>query len=496
MEDSRSHDANRTGSSVSRRKFIKATGAGGAAASLSGCIYGGDDDGDGASVTIAMGSTTIEDIREDMPDLLYENGLSEDIEIEFSEQSNDTGEQRDQYVSLLQAEETSPDLFMMDTGWANVFIQRGYLANLSEELDDETLSTINEDYFQAFTDTVRDTESGDLFGVPLFPDYAVMLYNKNYAREAGYTDEDFAQWESEPMTWEEWGGMAQEIVDASDAEFGFSTQMDVYEGTACCSFNEVMTSFGGAYFGGDENLQGPVGDRPVTIDESEFIEALSMMYTLAATEDDENTLDAYPTGLASPDITSWTENPALSPFTEGQAAFHRNWPYAIVEALTGDYESFDDESDLGTMPMPYAVEDGEGAYPGTGGSTSAQGGWHLTMNPNSERKEEALEVLRATTQDDFNIGMLETIAWLPPKPDLFEADDVTDPESVGVVANYMSTLQVAGQGAMPRPVTTQWPSQSTTIAEQVNAAVAGETSPADAASTLQDAIEASEESGS
>ncbi|MFC4987172.1 extracellular solute-binding protein [Saliphagus infecundisoli] len=478
---------------VSRRTFVKAAGASGAAVGLAGCIYGGDDGGDGTTLTIAMGSTTISNVEDSLPDLLHENGLSDDVEISFSEQEQDSGAQRDSYIELLEAEETSPDLFMMDTGWANVFIQQGYIANLTEELDDETLSTINDNYFEAFTNTVRDTENGDLYGIPLFPDYAVMMYNKGYAREAGYTDEDFSQWETEPMTWQEWAEMAAEITEASDAEFGFSTQWDIYEGTACCTLNEVMTSFGGAYFGGEENLQGPVGDRPVTIDEPEFIEALAMVYTLASDGSGDGALDDYPSGVASSNITQWRENPALSPFTEGQAAFHRNWPYAIVEALTGDFD-FEGPDDLGTMPLPYAVEDGEGAYPGTGGSTSAQGGWHICLNPNSENQDAALEAMSAMTADDFNLGMLEAIAWLPPKPDLFESEEATDPDAVGVVANYMNTLQVAGEGAMPRPVTTEWPSQAETIAEQANQAVAGEKTPEEAAADLQTAIEEIESS--
>ncbi|WP_137288697.1 extracellular solute-binding protein [Natronorubrum halophilum] len=487
MSERHSQWRSRTDSSVSRRTFVKAAGATGAATGLAGCIYGDSSSSENA-ITIAMGSTTIDDVRDNLPDLLHENGVDDEIEIEFSEQSDDTGDQRDKYISLLEAQETTPDLFMMDTGWANVLIERGYIANLAEELDDETLSRIDEDYFDAFTNTVRDTESGDLHGVPLYPDYAVMLYNKGYAREAGYSDEDFDQWESAPMTWQEWAEMAEEIVAASDAGFGFSTQWDVYEGTACCTFNEVMTSFGGAYFGGEENLGGPVGERPVTIDEPEFIEALSMMYTLAADEEDEYTLDDYPTGVASPNITQWKENPALAPFTEGKAAFHRNWPYAIVEALSGKYD-FEDEDDLGVMPIPYAVEEGEGEYPGTGGSTSAQGGWHIGLNPNSERTDEALQVITAMTEDDFNLGMLEAIAWLPPKPALFDADEATDPDTIGDVANYMDTFRVAGEGAMPRPVTTEWPTQATAIAEQANQAVAGEKSPADAAADLQSAIE-------
>ena len=478
-------------SSVSRRTFVAAAGATGATVSLAGCIYGDSGD-DGEGVVIAMGSTTIDDVEDGMPDLLYENGLDEDIEISFSSQSDDTGDQRDTYSQLIEAGESEPDLMMCDTGWTNVLIENGYLANLSEELDDETLELIDEEYFEAFVDTARDPESDDLMALPLFPDYGCLYYNKNYARDAGYDDDDFDEWETEPMSWEEWAEITEEMVDSSDAEVGLATQFDIYEGTSCCSFNEVMTSWGGAYFGGEENLGGPVGDRPVTIDEEEFIDALSMMYTFAADEDDDDTLDEYPTGIAPSDITSWDEEGAREPFSSGQTAMLRNWPYIVPATLDGEDYPFDDEDDLGAMPIPYAVEEDEAAQPGTGGTASAQGGWHIGLNPNSERTEEALEVMQAMTEDDFNLGMLELVAWLPPKPELFDDEEATDPDAVGDIGHYMDTLRVAGENAMPRPVTEQWPSQAEIIAEQANRAVAGETSPADAAADLQEALEQSE----
>jgi len=477
------HEAN-----VSRRTFVAAAGAAGTA-SLAGCIYG--DDGDEDAVVISMGSQTIEDVEDAMPDLLYENGLDEDIDIRFSSQEDDSGEQRDHYLSVLEAEESEPDLMMVDTGWTNILIERGLIANLSEELDDETLDLIDNEYFDAFTDTARDPD-GDLFGLPLFPDYAVMYYNKNYARDAGYDDDDFEQWETEPMSWQEWAELTEEIVEASDAEFGFATQWDIYEGTACCTWNEVMTSWGGAYFGGEENLAGPIGERPVTVDEEEFIEGLRMMYTFAAEEEDDETHDDFPVGIASPDITSWDEEPAREPFSSGDAAMLRNWPYVIPVTLGDDDYPLNDEDDLGAMPIPYGVEEGEGAYEGTGGTTSAQGGWHIAMNPNTERQDEALQIMQAMTEDDFNLGMLEVIAWLPPKPELFDDEEATDEDAVGDIAHYMDTLRVSGEGAMPRPVTDQWPTQVDIIAERVNQAVSGDETPEESAEQLQEQLEDSE----
>ncbi len=62
------------------------------------------------------------------------------------------------------------------------------------------------------------------------------------------------------------------------------------------------------------------------------------------------------------------------------------------------------------------------------------------------------------------------------------------------MGHYMDTLRVAGENAMPRPVTTVWPDQSELIAEEVNAAVSGDKSPEDAATDLQDGLEDTEAS--
>ena len=470
--------------SVSRRTFVQAAGATGATVGLAGCIYG--DEGSSDAVVFGFDPDAASEVGDEIIDLYYEAGLDESIEIEFQEGEQDTGERRDNYVNLLEAGETQPDLFLMDNGWANIFIQRGYVANLEDELEDDELARIDEEYFEEFTDTIRDAETGDLHGVPLFPDFPTMQYRKDYAREAGYDDDDFEAWATEPMTWQEWAELTEEIVEASDADYGLATQFDVYEGTACCTWNEVMTSWGGAYFGGREHLFGPVGEREVTVDDEAFVDALRMMRTFVADEHDDDTLEDYPTGIAASGITSWQEQEALDEILGGSAAMQRNWPFSIVEGA----EEFGTD-DWGVMPMPYAVSEDEATQPGTGGSTAALGGWHAVLNPDAENKDAALEVLRVSMTDEFNLGLLELWGWLPPKPALFESEEAEQLEPIG---EYMETLRIAGENAMPRPVTEVWSTQAETIAEEVNQAVAGDKTPDEAAEDLQDSLEEIENS--
>ncbi|NHN48607.1 extracellular solute-binding protein [Halostella sp. JP-L12] len=466
-------------SGVSRRTFVKAAGASGVATGLAGCIYGDDGGGDGNTVVWGYDPTAVQEASEDIKQLYHDNGLSDDITIEFRAGANDTGARRSNYVELLNAGETEPDLMLMDNGWVNVFIQNGLIANLSEELDESELQTIEDQFFEGFTATARDPNSGDLFGVPYFPDFPTMQYRKDFARQAGYSDSDFEQWATEPMTWEEWSHLTKEITENSDAQFGLATQWANYNGTSCCTFNEVMSSWGGAYFGGRDNLFGPVGERPVTVNEPEVINSLRMMRTF--TEGVDQNFQNYATNIAPSEITSWQEEDARQRILNGEAVMQRNWPYAINlnagELGTDAY---------GAMPIPYAVPESEAAQPGTGGTTSALGGWHIVLNPNSENKEAALEVMRTAMKDDTYLGMLELWGWLPPKPELFESETATNIEPMG---QYMDTLKLAGENVMPRPVTQVWPNEASVIAQQANTTVAGSKSASQAMADLQSELE-------
>ncbi|WP_226021343.1 extracellular solute-binding protein [Halomicrobium salinisoli] len=498
-------DDGRERGSVSRRRFVTAAGASGAAAGLAGCaefIGGGDGDGGGQNGTTTgdaggdgtttirwgIGPTAVETAGEEMKTALHEaGGLSDDIEIEWVPSSQDTGEVRTNYNRILDSGQGDPDILQMDNGWVNIFIQRGLIQNLSETLSDDTLSTIEEDYFTGFTDTARDPESGDLYGVPLFPDFPTMQYRKDLVEEAGY-DPEGENWATEPMTWEEWSHIAADVYDNADVDYGFTTQWDIYEGTACCTFNEVMSSWGGAYFGGRENLFGPVGERPITVDEPNVVQSLNMMRKFVHDEDFGGEFENYAGGFTPTDILGWLEETSRSPFAQGNAVFHRNWPYSL--ALTGrNPEETEDPAlgqDLGAMPIPYAVPESEAPQPGTGGTTSALGGWHLTFNPNSDNLDVIEQVVQAVMSPDFALELFRLQGWLPPRPELFNSDEAQEVEPVG---RYLDTLQVAGENVMARPVTPVWSQESQAIAQQANRAVGQEVSSEQAMSSLASSLQ-------
>jgi ABC-type glycerol-3-phosphate transport system substrate-binding protein len=86
--------------------------------------------------------------------------------------------------------------------------------------------------------------------------------------------------------------------------------------------------------------------------------------------------------------------------------------------------------------------------------------------------------------------MFEIGGWIPPIPDLINTDRTRQLEPIG---RYVDSLQVAGRNALPRAVTVVWPSQSTQIANEVNAALRQEKSPSQAMSDLESSLQSIEE---
>lgn len=468
------------GTGVSRRRFVQAAGASGIAVGLAGCAGGGGGDGDGAVVVSA--DQVMVDASEEIIAALREAGLDNDIEVSIEAEDFETDSRRQTYTSGLNAGRSSPDLFMMDSGWTIPFIVREQLANLEEELSSDVLSRIDSEYLSASVATAQHPDTGDLYGVPIFPDYPVMQYRKDLAEDAGYSPES-DNWATEAISWQEFSQVVADIHSQNDdIEYGFTTQADAYEGLSCCTFNETMSSFGGAYFGGRENLFGPVGDRPITVEEQPVIDTLRMMRALIYGSDDPEAADGYEQ-IAPSSIVQWTEEDARGPFTAGNAIAHRNWPYAI----SNNDEAFGEG--LGTMPLPYGVPESESAYDDLGGTRAALGGWHLTLNPNSQNAENAVQVLEAFTADEVMLAIFEHAGNLPPIPSVMS--NVGEPE-VGAIGRYIDTLEVAAESAIARPVTDIWPSQSQQIFQEVHDVYTQSKAPTEAMGDLAESLESSE----
>lgn len=478
-------------SSVSRRRFLAGAGATGVVG-LAGCIGGGGDDElnigeyDGEEVTLEYATAPLfGGIQDRLMESLRSAGLHDNIDVEFSTGVWGADDQQDRYTQILQAGRSTPDIMLTNFAYTSAFAPREWLVDLNEALPQEKLDELESDYHETMVDSMR--WEGGLYGIPQFIDIPTILYRKDYVENAGYDPEE-ENWATEPMTWDRFAEIASDAVEANDVDHGYTTTLNQRTIGHQTGYEKVVT-MGGNYFGDMENQNGPIGDRPITIDDEPVIETLRMMRTFMHGSSDEHAISGMGGDFLPSEALGWDTTPSMESFGDDDAVFHRNWSFAIVDFGDED-EGYGD--DLGVMPFPYGVTEEEAKYDGTGGTNATLGGWHLSLNPNSEKLAAAVELIQAMTSDEFYLDIFEYTGSTPPKPALFESDQAQD---VDVMNRYLDTLQLQSENQWAHPINPLWDTQSSRIASEFHACLNQEKSPEQAAKDAQEAVEAIEEQG-
>ncbi|MBV0925940.1 extracellular solute-binding protein [Halomicroarcula limicola] len=404
---------------------------------------------------------------------LHEAGLSEDISIELSTKTPGTLEE--QYRQWLNAGRGSPDILTMDVGWSIPFIRRGQLLNLSKALSDEHIQTLENEFNAESVDSSRG-RNGDVFGVPLIMDVRGMWYRRDLAKEAGY-DPDGENWGTEPKSWKEFSQIAAAVQKQQGTRYGLTMPFELSQTVTCCTFNSIMSQWGGAYFGGQDYLFGPVGDRPITIDEEQVLDSLRMLRTFMWGHDDQHSLDddSFVGGIVPSDVLGWRYTKDLDAFLNGNSFAYTVGNPAFAKLASSESNFGDAVSEkLGLMPKPYGIRETDSEYQNIGGTMSPLAGYNLSVNPNSNKQDAALEVLRTVMTDDFLVKWFKLSGFLPPKPKLLQTKGVADHPLFG---QYMDTFSVMADNVIPRPVTPIYFQESKVISQEVHNVVSQSKAP-------------------
>jgi len=271
---------------------------------------------------------------------------------------------------------------------------------------------------------------GDRYwGVP-FESAAALLY---------YRDD---QVEEPPATW-------QAVYEEAKANDGIVYQGAPYEGLTC-DFLELSFAAGG-------NVLSDDGTKS-EINSPENVEALQFM------------VDGVKDGTAANGVTTYMEEESRRYWETGKATFMRNWPYAYA---LGNAKGSKVKGKFAVMPFP--------TYEG-GGTAAILGGHNIVISAFSKNPGLSLKFADFYASPEWQKTQVIKYAITGTIPEAYD-----DPQ-VQKAIPYASELKQAVTQAKARPVSPVYPQISQAIYKNVNAALSGQVSLADAMKAADEQI--------
>ena len=354
-----------------------------------------------------------------------------------------TSDAQQQYLNtVLTSQSGEIDIFQIDVIRPATYAAAGWAEPLGSYFGDEAAQ---EEYLADFLEgpVEADTIDGTLYAIPAYTDAQFLYYRSDLLEKYGFAP---------PTTWEELKTQAQAILEGENDPSlqGFNYQGAAIEGTNC-TFLEALWTAGGDWQDADGNI---------TVDSPEGRQALEWY---------QETLDS---GITKPNIAETGTDNSRQEFQAGDVVFMLNWGYAWAR-FQGDEDS-EVEGMVGVAPLP-AFEGNE--------SATCVGGWQWAINPYSENKEVAFDVIQFFSSPDFQRAWAIQASRIPVRAELFQ-----DPEVLAANPHFEQFYDVI-VNARPRPVTPFYSDVSELIRSTMNAFLAGSLSEEEALEQMQVGLE-------
>jgi trehalose/maltose transport system substrate-binding protein len=312
---------------------------------------------------------------------------------------NDANERLALFQQLLAARSPEIDVFQIDVVWPGILAP--YLEDLAPQMAREEIA----DHLPALV--ANDRVDGRLVALPWFVDVGLLYFRHDLLEKYGAVV---------PQTWQQLTETARIIQEGERAArsprmWGFVWQGRAYEGLTCNALEWIHSTGGGT-------LVDQTGT--VTIDNKNAALALSLAASWVGT-------------ITPPGVLNYTEDEARAVFQAGDAAFMRNWPYAL--ALANRPESFV-AGKVGIAPLPHGDQ---------GTSSATLGGSQLAVSRYSRAPEAAIDLVRALTGAQEQKRRAIKGGFNPTIEPLYR-----DPELLAVMP-WLSELQEVLAGALARP---------------------------------------------
>jgi ABC-type glycerol-3-phosphate transport system substrate-binding protein len=205
----------------------------------------------------------------------------------------------------------------------------------------------------------------------------------------------------------------------------------------------------------------PNNPKSVTVNSPQGVQALTQMASWVGT-------------ISPAAVTTYQEPQTLAAWQDGDAAFMRNWPYAISQS-----------NDPKASKIPNKFNEHTMLY---GGSNtvghSCIGGWQLGINAFSKNPDAAWKFVQYRLSPDAQKTVAVQLSLLSTLKSIYTDSDV--------LAKYpfFSKMGPIVQTALPRPVSPFYPDISQAIQLHVHQALTKQTSPSAALSQLQSDLQA------
>jgi multiple sugar transport system substrate-binding protein len=259
------------------------------------------------------------------------------------------------------------------------------------------------------------------FGVPQATDSAFIYYRDDKVK-------------SVPQTW-------QALYADAKSKGGIVYQGASYEGLTC-DYLELAFAAGG-------QVLSPDGKKSA-INSPENLKALQFM------------VDGVKSGAAPKAVTTYMEEESRRAFESGKYAYMRNWPYAYA---LGNAKGSKVKGKFKVAPFPTF----EGA-----GKAGILGGHNLVISAFSKNPQGAVKLIDYLTSPEVEQINAAKFSIAP------TLNATYDDAAVKKALPFAAELKQAVSQAKARPVSPVYPQISQAIYKNVNAALAGQTTPQDA----------------
>lgn len=334
-----------------------------------------------------------------------------DVRIEREIGPHSSTEYHDLLTQKLKNRDASVDVFLMDVIWPAEFAAAGWARPLDDLLTDSERRRFLPGPIDAGV-------YGDhIYGVPAWIASGMLYYRKDLLDKYSFTA---------PRTWQELVQQARHILEGERQNnsrlMGYSAQFKQYEGLVCNMLEFIYGNRGEVISAtGEECL---LASPPV-------IEAIRFVRDRIVGE------------LAPRGVLTYEEPESLSLFVQGNAVFHRNWPYAWERANDPAVSRVAGRVAIAKLPQ----------FPG-GESVSILGGWLYGISAYSEKAQAARSFVAYMTRAEIQKLFAIEESRAPTRLSVYH-----DPELRELRPQFISELEVF-MTARPRPRSPLYPSVS------------------------------------